>query len=249
MALVMVLAAAAGGMKCEAAGDWEYAVTPYLFLPALDLDSTVAGQTVPVDLSFSDVWDTFDVLAFSIRGEAWKDQWGAVGDFYWVDLEAKGGPNDSVKVNIEEWYVDALAGWRWIMPTKFRRAASADVTFGLRFHSLEQKVGTAAAPRDLGGSDDWIDIMIGGRYMRPFSESWLFLLRGDIGGFDLTDGTRLNYSATGGFGWGFHRNWLLDFGYRLYGIDYESGSGPDNFGMDGIEHGLWLGVSYAPVGN
>ena len=201
---------------------------------------------MPVNLSFSDVLDTFDVFALSIRGEGWKDQWGMVGDLYWVDLEANGGPDDSIRVNIEEWYVDALAGYRWIMPTDFARPASAEVTFGLRYHALEQRVGAAALPRDIGGSENWVDIMFGGRYIRPFTESWLFMLRGDIGGFDLTDGTKLNYSATGGFGWEFSRGWLLDLGYRLYGIDYQHGTGLDNFGVDGIEHGLWLGVTYAP---
>lgn len=249
--VAMALVLGIGTTSTQAADGWDWAVTPYAFLPALDLDSTVAGQTVPVDMSFSDVIDTFDILAFSIRAEGWKDQWGLVLDSYWVDLDANMGPGDSVAVKIEEWYVDALAGYRWIMPTDYARPATADVTFGLRFHSLEQTInGLQAADGtqlpQLGGDDDFVDIMIGGRYLRPFSDAWLFMLRGDVGGFDLTDGTRLNYSATGAFGWEFSRGWLLDLGYRLYGIDYETGSGPSNFGLDGIEHGLFLGVTYAP---
>ena len=242
----VVLTIVAGPVSGSAQNAWDWAVTPYVFLPALDVDSTLAGQTTPVDLSFGDIIDTFDVRGLSLRGEGWKDQWGMVGDVYWVDLDADVGPGDSISVCIEEWYIDALGGYRWLMPTDFARPASVDITFGLRFHSLEQKVGSAALPRDLGGSDDWVDLMIGGRYIRPFTDSWLVMVRGDIGGFDLTDGTRLNYSATGSLAWEFTRNWLLDVGYRLYGIDYESGSGPDNFGIDGIEHGLWLGLSYAP---
>jgi hypothetical protein len=245
LAVVTALALGMGALSSRAEGAWEWAVTPYVFLPALDIDSTVAGQTTPVDLSFSDVWDMSDVLAFSLRGEAWKDQWGGVGDFYWVDIQAKGGPEDAVKVDVEEWYVDALGAYRWLFPGAFSRPASVDVTFGLRFHYLDQRIGAAALPRDLGGSEEWVDLMIGARYLQPLAEQWLFLLRGDIGGFDLTDGTKLNYSATGGFGWEFTRGWLLDLGYRVYGIDYESGSGLDNFGMDGVEHGLWLGVTYA----
>ena len=184
-------------VNAEAAEGWDYRITPYAFLPAVDIDSTVAGQTTAVDESFGDLLDNFDVFGLSIRGEAWKGVWGGVVDFYWADLDGKFGPDDSVKVKIENWYVDLLGGYRWLFPGTFGRPASADVTFGLRYHSLKQTIGTAQAPRDLGGSDNFVDIMIGARYIQPLAEKWLVMIRGDIGGFGLTDGTEIKLGGTG----------------------------------------------------
>lgn len=234
------------GMQVQAQDAWEYRVTPYAYLPALDLDSTVAGQTVPVDMDFGDVWDSFDVMAFSIRGEAWSGVYGGIADFYWVDLDGDFGEGDAVNVQIEEWYLDLLGGYRWVKPSAHSRPSTMELNAGLRLHSLDQTVTPAAAPTRLGGSENWVDVMIGGRAMHPIAESWIVIMRGDVGGFDLTGGTDLNWSLTGGLGWEFTRDWLFDFGYRVYGIDYETGSGIENFGLDGIEHGLWLGVTWAP---
>lgn len=238
---------AAGSIRGIAQEQWEYRLTPYAFLSALDVDSTVAGQTTVVDMSFSDVLDTFDVLSLSARGEAWKGAYGGITDISYVKLDGNFGPRESVGVEIEEWFWDLLAAYRWIKPGNFTRPTTFDITGGLRIHGLKQEIRAAAVPTSLGGSDDWVDIMIGGRVIHPFAEKWVLTARGDIGGFGITDGTDLNWSVTGGLGWEFTRSWLLDFGYRVYGIDYLSGSGLQQFGIDGIEHGLWLGVTWAPV--
>jgi hypothetical protein len=37
------------------------------------------------------------------------------------------------------------------------------------------------------------------------------------------------------------------FEYRVYGIDVETGSGVNQFAIDGIEHGRWLGIGWAPA--
>ena len=48
-------------------------------------------------------------------------------------------------------------GYRWLMPTDFSRPATADITFGLRLHSIEQTVSGVVSPAGmslptLGGS-------------------------------------------------------------------------------------------------
>ena len=94
-------------------------LTPYAWLPAtIDVDSTVAGTTVPIDMDLSDVDEHFDVFAFSMRGEYWWGQWGVVVDGMWTDLEGKGVDLpipfiDSGKVEIDEGILDVLAAYRF----------------------------------------------------------------------------------------------------------------------------------------
>ena len=115
---------------------------------------------MPLDLSFSDIWDEFDVFSFALRAEGWKQNIGWVVDGMWVDLDGDFGPGDSFGVDIEEYIVDALAGYRIA-------ADDINVTYdllpGLRYHYLKQEVSPGPAPT-MGGSEDWIELVLGGRH-------------------------------------------------------------------------------------
>ena len=218
---------------------WEWLITPYAFLPSLDVDSTIAGQTVNADLSFEDVWDTFDVKAFAARGEGWKGDWGFVLDGSWTDLNTEAGPAD---IAIEQFFLDGLAGWRQVQEGGGMVPKTWNLTGGLRYNSLKQEV--TLPPGTLGGTEQWLDLMLGARGFWELSEKWAFILRGDIGGFGIGDSADLTASATGGFAWKFASQWSLDAGYRYYYLDYEPTRSDGAFGFDGTEQGLWLGISW-----
>lgn len=81
------------------AGDdeWRFSITPYVWLPSVDLDITLPsvtignrtlGGTTTIDQSF---WDTASdlngdsyVLSLDGRFEAWKGNWGGFVDGYWM---------------------------------------------------------------------------------------------------------------------------------------------------------------------
>ena len=69
---------------------WNFLVTPYFQVNSFDVDTTINGITAPVDLSFSDIIDTFDVLAFAVRTESRKGEskWGILLDGWYVSLES-----------------------------------------------------------------------------------------------------------------------------------------------------------------
>jgi hypothetical protein len=229
-------------LAAEQESEWEWVVTPYLFLPAVDADSTVAGVTVPVDLSFSDVWDNFDAMSLAARVEGWNGDWGVILDGIWTDVDGALGPQGVAKVDFEQWYIDALAGWRQKSETYTGSPIWYDLTAGLRYNSLKQQISLPAG--DLGGTETWVDLMLGARYLWNFSDNWLFMARGDIGGFGWGDSSDLSASLTSGFGWIFSRNWSLDLGYRYYALDYETERNDGTFGIDGTMDGLWLGLTW-----
>lgn len=226
-----------GAMHAPAQEDWQISITPYAFLPAVDAHATVAGQTVPIDMSFGDVWDDFDVMGLSLRAEGWKDQLGWVADGMWVNLDGDFGPEGSIGVEIEEYLVDVLGGYRLAQEPG---GAVCEILSGLRYHSLKQEISAGPAPT-LGGSEDWVELVIGARANKELNDKWTVGLRGDVGGFGIGSASDLTWSLTGGFDWKFAESWSAKIGYRHIDMDYSKGS---SFGFDGSQSGLWLGLTW-----
>lgn len=214
-ALVIGLAMVAGAKenRPQAEEQWEWILTPYFFLPAIDTDNTVAGQTVSTDMSVGDLLDNFDTRALALRAEGWKGEYGFVLDGSWTDLDGDFGPGDAINVQVSQWYIDALVGGRTVQSVGGGIPNWWDFTIGPRYNSLKQEIGLSGA--SLGGTETWVDVMIGSRAFWMLGQSqWLFMLRGDIGGFGWGSASDLSASATAGFGWLFSEHWSLDLGYR-----------------------------------
>jgi hypothetical protein len=76
---------------------WQFRVTPYAWAPSVNGDVTVRGQTVDIDMSFWDLFDSgssgveLDSLA-ALMGyvEARKGPWGIYGDVVWGKFDFSG---------------------------------------------------------------------------------------------------------------------------------------------------------------
>ena len=77
--------------------EWQFSVTPYTFLPSVDVkfnvpEVTIGNRTIGGDISVSQpLWKTigklssnFYVLSLGGRLEAWKGRWGGFLDGYWI---------------------------------------------------------------------------------------------------------------------------------------------------------------------
>jgi len=102
--------------------EWRVDLSPYVFLPySVSGDSTIAGQTVSLDLDTSDL---LDLLSFALAGrlEVWKGDFGFILDGNYIKLEAGGsvkttGPlpvGVSIDADIRQLYVDGLGSYRVI---------------------------------------------------------------------------------------------------------------------------------------
>jgi opacity protein-like surface antigen len=222
-------------------------LTPYAWLPAtIDVDSTVAGTTVPIDMDLGDVFDHFDVFAFSMRGEYWWGQWGVVVDGMWTDLDGKGVDLpipfiDSGKVEIDEGILDVLAAYRF----QIFDEGSIRVMAGGRYHYLKQEITLTpiiGSDINLGTSKDWMEVLLGAQYIQPISAHWRATVRADASGFGIGSGSDITTSALAGIGYKISDDWGIDMGYRYYYIDYSADQ--DTYGLEGDMHGPWLGITY-----
>lgn len=232
--------------------EWRYQITPYLWLPGIDADATVAGSTVPLDLSIGDILDNFDIFGLSARVEAWKGKWGLIFDGMYVDvggefsLQTPGPLDVGVDVDIVQTTLDFGVGYRLVEGPAFR----FEPYVGLRYAHLKEEItlSVAAGPLGekgqlLGGTADWLEPFVGGRIVFLLTEKLDFAVRGEVGGFGLGSASELTWSIIAGLDYQPWQRTSLKLAYRLYDIDYEHGSGVEQFGLDGQMGGLWLGVT------
>jgi hypothetical protein len=271
--LVMACTSAYGKEASPNPDPWRFELTLYGFLAGMDVVSTLNGADTPVDLSFGDLLDDFDVIAAMGRLEAWKGQWVFIVDGLYISLEtdAKLKPVKGLDltldadVDIRLFDLDLAVGYRVWEPRlrKGHRMPSLffDVMAGGRYMYLKQEVdldvtlsgllpqiilGKKKVKRNItiGGSRDWVEPFVGARVGIRLCE-WLTLgVRGDIGGFGIGSASDLTWNLYGGFDVKPWEHVSLKVGYRYYNIDYEHGDGIAEFGLTGEMHGPWLGITF-----
>ena len=217
-------------------------ISPYFWLPSMDVTSTIGPTSIPIDMDFGDIWENFDVIALSARGEYWWGQYGVVADGLWMDMQKDGvGPGGNGEMQLSDGILDILAAYRFNLKSGGADVPSMRLLAGGRYHYFKQQL---SGPTTLGGSRDWMEPVLGAQLLAPMGKKWLATARGDVGGFGISDASDITWSAMAGVGWEFAREWLLKLGYRYYYIDYMDGSGANAFGVEGNMHGPWIGVSY-----
>ncbi|WP_138465699.1 hypothetical protein [Poseidonocella sp. HB161398] len=207
-----------------AAGDWEFTVTPYVWMSGIDGDlGTIPGfPAQPVDLSFGDIWEDLDYGLF-LFASARNGPWVFYLDSSAVKTTSKETVNGPTvqSVEIESRTANlALAAGRTVAAAP---GYNLDVYGGFRYWSLENdyKVRTAAATYRKDTDDDWTDLIIGiaGRY--ALGGKWTAFGSADIGGFGA--GADLEWTVTAGVNWAFSELAALSAGWRHLYIDYEEG--------------------------
>ncbi|MHC4274736.1 MAG: hypothetical protein ACYTGE_01930 [Planctomycetota bacterium] len=232
---------------------WLVEVQPYIWLPTnLDGDATVNGLTVPLDLTLSDIFDTFEGVALTLRVEAWnKDRWGLLFDGMYINLDGDELTGSSafpqVDIEIEQGIIDLGGGYRFVDDP----VGSGDVDLHLRFDALggarvqilRQDIILSPGPNP-GDDKAWVEPFIGGRVVLFIDERWAVTVRGDVSGFGIGDASDLTWNLLIGVGYQFTNLFQLRVGYRVLDIDYEDGSGFSKFGFDATMHGPWLGFTF-----
>jgi hypothetical protein len=89
---------------------------------------------------------------------------------------------------------------------------------------------------------DWVDPIIGARYIWTICDQWKLNLRGDIGGFGV--GSDFTYNAIGLVEYKPWKHVSFLGGYRVLYQNYKDGSGIDEFKFDVTMHGPVLALNF-----
>jgi len=244
---------------------WTFDMGGYAFVPvSVKGTSTVDGGSVELDLGLDDVLDLLEI-ALAARVEGWRaspnndgSAFGFILDAQYVDLAFNTdilGPISvtPLRADIRQFIVDMMVGYRLpqVNLPNSGQALIFDIMAGARYNVLRQKIklrpGLPILPSmlDLGGDKYWLEPVIGARATWVLNDRWNLNVRGDLAGFGVA-GDELTWSLTGVAEWRAWEKTALQFGYRVYDIEYSKGSGFDEFGLDVKEHGPFLAIKYRP---
>jgi hypothetical protein len=223
---------------------WEFTVAPYVWMTGIDGDATVRGREADVDVDFSDIWDNLDFAAMA-QMEARKGRFGFfLQPNYLKVSEDKDLRLGETETEVESWIVEGGVFWR-LSQWGSRRSSALDLLAGGRYWDLSTTLeftGILGRKVEREKTNDFIDPFVGLRCRISLSDRVQLSLRGDVGGFDLSDDmSDFTWQAVGLLGYDLTEGTTLYGGYRALGIDYEEDS--DNE-VDLTFQGPLLGVAF-----
>lgn len=253
-----------------AANEWKLSFTPYGWLPWLRGEQTVKGRTVELDVDPIQVIDHLERVPFMGYAEARKGPISLYGDIFYANLglsagdvksrsvrpEIAGTLSGALGVDFEELVIEAGGAYEI---TKWGSSTAIDVLAGARYWRQEMSINLAlTGSLDVGGLDvsrgiavargggvDWIDPLVGVRIRHQLAAGQVLLLRADVGGFGV--GSQFSWNALAAYSWdiavydGVTYSGVL--GYRALDVDYEQGSGRNQYEYDVLQHGPVTGLT------
>jgi hypothetical protein len=233
---------------------WEFIAVPYFWMSSLSGDITTKGITAHLTVPFSEVFNALD-FGGQVHMEAWKEKWGIFVDATYIDLStsAQGvlprrGPA-SGDIGLQEWLVEFGGLYRFArlpLGKDEKTTLTLEGLVGGRYWNLlatldmsNPKTGRFV---DTSGRKEWVDPFLGARMRLDLNDKFSLSLRGDVGGFDV--GSQFTYNAIGLVGYNISRVVSLWLGYRVLGVDYQSGSGFSKFKFDMTMYGPITGISF-----
>jgi hypothetical protein len=236
--------------------NWEFLVAPYFFMAQLSGDVTVKGRTAEVDMSFVDIVKMMN-FAFMLHNEVWwKKQLGLIVDFMYLNV-GNGIPIqdqplvDDIDLNAKLVFVDSALGFKIgeVLLANRENYSSRDhvpaMTFQLmvggRYAYLNEKLSFDPGPT-VSDTREWGEIFLGMRIKTRVSKNWHIIVKGDVGGFKM--GSDLTWNALVLADYRFAKVASFIFGYRGFGVNYSSGVGIDETGLDVVMNGPQIGFGF-----
>jgi hypothetical protein len=231
----------------EKPNQWQFTWGPYIWMTGLNGNVTVKGIDSHVDASFTDLAKHMD-MAFSSHVELQKEPWSVYLDPWYAKLsDSKNvvlptlGPR-SVEVTVKQNIFEFGGTYRlgtWVTGSSSYSKMGLELLAGGRYWYTNVDVDlTPGTSNDK--SKDWLDPIVGGRLKMGLTEKLALLLRGDIGGFGV--GSDFSYNVEGLLSYDISKRFSIKGGYRLLGVDYESGSGFSKLKYDVRYYGPVLGL-------
>ncbi len=231
---------------------WQFEVTPYLFAAGLNGQVGVRGVTADVDMSFNDIWDNLDT-AFMGTFTAQKGRWIYSFDGVYFKINDEGsrsvtGPFGNVTVDGALQLTTSVNMYQGSVGYRiFDDTTLVDLVGAVRYTQVKTDMNVALSTTppisfppggtlSAGGSEDWVDGVLGVLVFHPVSDTVDLLGYADIGG----GGSDLSYQLIAGVNWEFVKNFTAKAGYRIMDWDYKNAGTV----WDMQANGMYLGVGF-----
>jgi hypothetical protein len=215
-------------VQCEAAENWKYQLTPYLWTAGM---SGQIGEAV-VDMDFSDILEMAEVGGAVGFEATYKDSWSVMAEGSYFELSVGGAiPEDPAGTTIG---IDVGAGAAMLAGMK-RVADNVDLYMGARYMYMKTDVNPSLGPT-ISDTQEWVDPIVGIRVRGEASDKLSVMLDMDVGGFGVS--SKLTFHMVANMVYAFNDTYSGVFGYRLLDIEYDR----DGFVYDVKQDGLLMGL-------
>jgi len=203
----------------EKNSEWDFAITPYLWMCGLKGDMTVLRQNIPVDLEFSDEVISNLKMAGMLHAEANHKRWSIMLDASYADLEAKGQlkntiiKDHSVELKLTQTIIELGFAYTFVNVHNF----TLDALAGARYFNANMDIDFDE--NEIYSKDfNWVEPYVGVRFKNDWGK-WAIGGRFDVGGFGA--GSDFSYKYNGLVAYQFTDLFGLTLGYQGYKPDYQ----------------------------
>jgi hypothetical protein len=249
VAVALVLVCCGGVCSAQQAspqtssGDgWQLDLSPYLWFAGTHGTAGALGHDVSIRASAGDLLSHFNMglmgaaearhKRFVLNGNL---QWIRLSDEKVVPIQDRGTISADARIGQLVWA--SKLGYRLIDHENLK----ADASVGVRFWNLGQKFNFNFPARgfSLNPSQNWADVVIGGRVQLPVAQKTKVDLVGDVGGWNAS--AKLDYAFAALLDHEISSKWSLLAGYGYQFIDYR---GNNAFIFNMVTSGVVAGVTY-----
>jgi hypothetical protein len=214
---------------------WHYLGEIYLMFPTMS--GSMGIRNLP-DLDFTaDAGDIFSHLKMGAMFyfEASNDKWAINSDLLYMKLGQDVTPGQVIvsgDVTAKQlgW---EIAGLRRVTPWLEVGLGGMLNYLNSTVNITRNDVGEGNTSTSAEITETWFDPMLVARIMNKPDKKFLYLFRGEVGGFGLgSSETNFAWQVQAYAGYRFTKLFQITAGYREIGLDYETGSGQDRFMYD-----------------
>jgi hypothetical protein len=230
-ALLLFIIISATGFAQEIAKEkkWKFLIEPYMMFPNMAGETGVRNlPSLDVDANVGDIFSRLQFGAM-LYLEAKTDKWAITSDLLYMKLQQDATPN--IIINSGTATAKQLA---YELAGLYRVAPFLETGVGLRLNSIasdleivRNTVGGGTQTLNPSLTRTWVDPIIVARFTEDIKNKWLFVVRGDLGGFGI--GSSFTWQAQGYVGYRFSKLFQTSVGYRVIGVDYDKGVDAERF--------------------
>jgi hypothetical protein len=220
---------------------WHLAISPYLWLAGAHGTLGAFDRQISFKASVGDLLSNF---RFGLMGiiDTRHDRLVTPVDIIWIrlaDSKALPFPNiqaTSADVKVDEFILTPKIGYRMLDAERFK----IDGLVGFRYWHMGQNLSFSPSRLglNLSTSQNWVDPLVGARFIGMLSPKLEATIGGDVGGGGVQ--SQLDYQVGGALGYKLKPRWTLQAGYRYLFFDYR----PNHTSLDLAMSGAFFGVTF-----
>jgi hypothetical protein len=222
------------------ADHWEQSFAPYIWVPAITGKLTLGAHSARFDGTIGDTINALKDLNAGFLGhyEARYDDAGVMVDVVYLDLHSSSGlPGGATAKTEVAAGITEVGGFQRIATlsenTQDKTATTLEALGGIRNWYVAGNLSVPSAGVHGTVHNDWTDGFVGLRMLSQLDERWALVLRGDIGGFGLFNGSKGTWQAAGTVTYATSPSGQIALGWRQLVIDYSHADSNTRMNLSG----------------